>query len=144
MSNRWGLLCKFFLKYLFLLIVQVWYIEVHEIRGPDTSGTSESRSLDRESAGFYIEKKKRLPRFGDHLQTCHHQSATLTTHEWIVYRLSSMILSVGHRVKIHKVTPAVGNERDDVEIKDYVVLPPGQNNLLSSDFTTDFGRYDDT
>jgi hypothetical protein len=134
-SNRWGLLCKFFLKYLFLLIVQVWYIEVHEIRGPDTSGTSESRSLDRESAGFYIEKKKRIPRFGE--------SAALTTHEWIVYRISSMIRSVGHRVKIHKVAPAVGNERDDVEIKDYVVFPPGQDNLLSSNYTVDFGRYDD-
>ena len=32
---------------------------------------------------------------------------------------------------------------DDVEIKDYVVFPPGQDNLLSSDYTVDFGRYDD-
>jgi hypothetical protein len=29
---------------------------------------------------------------------------------------------VGHRVKIHKITPATGKERDDLEIKDYVVF----------------------
>ena len=71
----------------------------------------------------------RLFRFdpcGDHLQTCQHQSAALPTHEWIAYSLSSMLRSVGHRVVIHKVAPAVGNERGDVEIKDYVVLPRGE------------------
>jgi hypothetical protein len=29
---------------------------------------------------------------------------------------------VGHRVKIHKITPATGKERGDLEIKDCVVL----------------------
>ena len=59
--------------------------------------------------------------------------------------------SVGHRVKIHKITPATGKERDDLEIKDYVVLqkpqeqadrlPPPRTLIL--DFTqthTRFGR----
>ena len=31
--------------------------------------------------------------FWGHLQTCHHQSVVLHTHEWFVYRLSSMIRS---------------------------------------------------
>ncbi len=59
--------------------------------------------------------------------------------------------SVCHRVKIHKITPAQGEERGDVEIRDYVVLqkprdgtdclPPPR--LLILDFTmthTRFGR----
>ena len=40
-----------------------------------------------------------------------------------VYKLSLLLSSVGHRVKTHKVTPVVGNERGDIEIKDYVILP---------------------
>ena len=28
---------------------------------------------------------------------------------------------VGHCVKIHKITPAIGNERGDIDIKDYLV-----------------------
>jgi len=28
-------------------------------------------------------------------------------------------VAVGHRVKIHKITPATGKERGDLEIKDY-------------------------
>ena len=39
-------------------------------------------------------------------------------------------LQVGHRVKTHKVTPATGNERGDIEIKDYVTLPRGEDNRL--------------
>ena len=40
--------------------------------------------------------------------------------------------SVGHKVKIHKITPATGKERGDIEIKDYVVLqkPQAQVNRL--------------
>ncbi len=34
--------------------------------------------------------------------------------------------SVGHKVKIHKITPATGRERGDLEIKDYVVLQKPQ------------------
>ena len=41
-----------------------------------------------------------------------------------------MLRSVVHRVKIHKVAPAVGNERENVEINDYVVLPRGEDNRL--------------
>ena len=32
--------------------------------------------------------------------------------------------SVGHKVKIHKITPGTGKERGDIEKKDYVVLNP--------------------
>jgi hypothetical protein len=37
--------------------------------------------------------------YGDHIQTCQSQSATLPAHKWIVYRLSLLIRSVGHGVK---------------------------------------------
>ena len=45
-------------------------------------------------------------------------------------KLSLLFRSVGHRVKPHKVTPAAGNERGDIEIKDYVILPRGEDNRL--------------
>jgi hypothetical protein len=70
-------------------------------------------------------------------------------HDWVVYRLGGIFGSVGHRVKIHKITPATGKERDDLEIKDYVVLqkpleqadrlPP---RTLILDFTLTHTRYD--
>ena len=49
-----------------------------------------------------------------------------------VYRLDTLFGSVGHKVKIHKITPATGQERGDNEIKDYVVFqkPQGQDNRL--------------
>ena len=39
---------------------------------------------------------------------------------------------MGHRVKIHDITPATGKERGDLEIKDYVVMqkPQTQANRL--------------
>ena len=68
--------------------------------------------------------------YGDHIQTCQRQSAALPTHEWIVHRLSLLFRSVGHRVKTHKVTPVVGNDRDDIEVKDYVIYPRGEDDRL--------------
>ena len=57
--------------------------------------------------------------------------------------------SVGHRVKIHKITPPTGKERRDLEIQDYVVLqkpqtqadrlPPPRTLVL--DFTMTHPRY---
>ena len=38
--------------------------------------------------------------------------------------------SVGHRVKTHRITPAAVNERGDIEIKDYVILPHGEDDRL--------------
>jgi hypothetical protein len=32
-----------------------------------------------------------------------------TVHDWVVCKLSFLLATVGHRVKIHKVTPAVGH-----------------------------------
>ena len=55
------------------------------------------------------------------LQTCQVKSAASQVHEWVVYRLGALG-SVGHRVKIHKITSATGKERGDIEIRDYVVL----------------------
>jgi hypothetical protein len=67
----------------------------------------------------------------------------------MVYRLGGIFGSVGHRVKIHKITPATGKERGDLEIKDYVVLqkrqehsdrlPPPRTLIL--DFTLTHTRY---
>ena len=57
--------------------------------------------------------------------------------------------SVGHRVKIHKITSSQDQERGDVEIRDYVVLekprdgtdwfPPPRTLIL--DFTMTHSRY---
>ena len=43
-------------------------------------------------------------------------------HDWVVRRLGDILSSVGHRVKVHHITPATGKERSDVEIRDYIVL----------------------
>jgi hypothetical protein len=90
-----------------------------------------------------------IDHFGDHLQTCQAKSAATQVHDWVVYRLGGILGSVGHRVKIHKITPAQGKERGDVEIRDYVVLqkprdgtdclPPPRTLIL--DFTMTHTRY---
>jgi hypothetical protein len=87
---------------------------------------------------------------GDHLQTCQVKSAASQVHEWVVYRLGGILGSVVHKVKIHKITPATGRERGDLDIKDYVVLqkpqeqadrlPPPRTLIL--DFTMTHTRYD--
>jgi hypothetical protein len=86
--------------------------------------------------------------YGNHIQTCQRQSAALPAHEWIVYRLSLLLCSVGHRVKTHKITPAAGNERGDIEIQDYVILPRGEDRLpprtLVMDVTMTNDRYGHT
>jgi len=77
--------------------------------------------------------------FGDHLQTFQAKSAATQVHDWVVYRLGDILGSVGHRVKIHKITPVTGKERGDIEIKDYVLVlqsglakTPGTDGLPSS------------
>ena len=67
----------------------------------------------------------------------------------MVYCLGDILGSVGHRVEIHKITPDMGKERGDLEIKDYVVLqkpqeqadrlPPPRTLIL--DFTLTHVRY---
>jgi hypothetical protein len=42
---------------------------------------------------------------GDHLQTCQVKSSASQVHDWVVYRLGGILGSVGHKVKIHKITP---------------------------------------
>jgi hypothetical protein len=51
------------------------------------------------------------------LQTCQVKSSASQVHDWVVYRLGDILGSVGHKVKIHKITPATGKERGDLEIK---------------------------
>jgi hypothetical protein len=48
-------------------------------------------------------------------------------YEWIVYSLSLFFHSIGHRVKTYRITPVGGNERGDIEIQDYVILPRGED-----------------
>ncbi len=54
----------------------------------------------------------------------------------VVHRLGGIFSSVGHRVKIHHITPATGKERGDVEIRDYHSMSssktPGLDRLISS------------
>jgi hypothetical protein len=47
-----------------------------------------------------------------------------------MYRISLFLCSVGHKVKPHRITPADDNERGDIEIKDYVILPRGEDDRL--------------
>ncbi len=54
------------------------------------------------------------------METCQVKSADSQVHDWVVYRLGDILGSVGHKVKIHKIT--TGKERGDLEIKDYVVF----------------------
>jgi hypothetical protein len=83
------------------------------------------------------------------LQTCQVTSAASQVQDWVVYRLGGILGSVGHRVKIHKITPATGKERGDLEIKDYVVLQEPQeladhlptSRTLILDFTLTHTRY---
>ncbi len=42
--------------------------------------------------------------YGDHLQTCETQSAALQANDWSVHKLGALFGSVGHKVKIHKIT----------------------------------------
>ena len=53
-------------------------------------------------------------------------------HDWVVYKMGTLLSSVGNLVKIHNITPATGKERGDLEIKDYVVIqkPQPQVNRL--------------
>jgi hypothetical protein len=60
------------------------------------------------------------------LKTCKVKSTDSQVHDWVVYHLGVIFGSVGHRVKIHKITPVTDKERDDLEIKGYVVLQKPQ------------------
>ena len=62
--------------------------------------------------------------------TIHNKQQASQVHNWVVYKLGALFGSVGHRVKIHKITPATGKERGDIEIKDYVVLQKPQADRL--------------
>ena len=83
------------------------------------------------------------------MQTCQVKSAVSQLHEWVVYRLGGILGSVGNKVKIHKITPATGRERGDLEIKDYVVLQKTQEQVdrlppprtLILDFTMTHPHY---
>ena len=89
--------------------------------------------------------------YGDHLQTCQVKSAVSQVHDWVVHRLGDLLGSVGHRVKVHKITSVTDKERDDLEIKDYEVfqkpqeqddrLPPPRTLIMDFTLThTRFGR----
>ena len=56
-----------------------------------------------------------------------------------------MLRYIGHHVNVHKITPAVGNEHTDIEIKVYVVLTRGRDTRLHPrplvlDFTMMYDR----
>ena len=46
--------------------------------------------------------------------SCKRKKLALQVHDWVVYRLGGILGSVGHKVKIHKITPATGKERGDL------------------------------
>ncbi len=43
--------------------------------------------------------------------------------DWVVYKLGDLLSSVGHKVKIHKITPTTDKERGDIEIKTFTFAP---------------------
>jgi hypothetical protein len=75
--------------------------------------------------------------YDHHLQTCQTKSVVPQVHEWVVYKLGVLLDSVGHKVKIHKITSVTGKERGDIEMRDYVVLQKNQeqDNLLDPPHT---------
>jgi hypothetical protein len=98
------------------------------------------------SSRSFIHNKQQVPSFsnyfhcdlfGDHFQTCQVKSPDSQVHDWVVYWLGDILGSVGHRVKIHKITSPTGKEREDLEIKDYVVLqkPQEQTDRLPPSLT---------
>jgi hypothetical protein len=123
-------------------------------------GDIPSRILSWKALGFLSHVKRRsiddrfphafqIDYFGDHLQTCKTKSVVTQVHDWVVRRLGGILSSVGHRVKIHNITPVTGKERGDVEIRDYVILqkprdltdclPPPRTLIL--DFTLTHTRF---
>jgi hypothetical protein len=57
-----------------------------------------------------------------------------------------LLRSAGHRIKTHGIIPTDGNERDDIEIKDYVILSHGEDDrfpprTLVMDVTMTHDRY---
>jgi hypothetical protein len=40
----------------------------------------------------------------------------------VIYKLGTLLGSVGHKVKIHEITPATGKERGDMEIKGWFII----------------------
>ena len=50
-------------------------------------------------------------------------------------RLGGILSSVGHRVKVHSITPATGKERGDVEIRDYIFVAVDTADRIYEDFS---------
>ncbi len=104
-----------------------------------TKLTTQNRRSKKDNQSFFIVTILCFPE----------KSATTQVHDWVVHRLGGILGSVGHRVKIHNITPATGKERGDVEIRDYVVLqkprdltdclPPPRTLIL--DFTLTYTRF---
>ncbi len=83
------------------------------------------------------------------MQTWKVKSTASQVHDWVVYHLGGIFGSMTHRIKIHKITPATGKERGDLEIRDYVVLQKPQEQAdrhpprtLILDFILTHTRYD--
>ncbi len=76
---------------------------------------------------------------------CQTKSTTSQVHDWVVYKLGTLLGSVGNRVKMHKSTPATGKERGDIKLKDYVVMKTikSQDNRLPPPRNPDNGLYHD-
>ncbi len=91
---------------------EVWFCPTLGVPSPALIGPSQQCACN----SFHHDS------FGDHLETSKVKSTDSQVHDWVVYHLGDIFGSVGHRVKIHKITPTTGKERGDLEIKNYVVL----------------------
>jgi hypothetical protein len=61
------------------------------------------------------------------MQICQVKSESSQTHGWVMYCFGDILGSVGHRVKIHKITLVTGKERGDLEIKDDMTFESYKN-----------------
>jgi hypothetical protein len=91
-----------------LSLWEVWFYSTIGVPIPTLIGPSQQCTCNNFQHDF----------FGDHLQTCKVKSVASQVYDWVVYRLGGIFGSVGHRVKIHKITPETGKERGDLETKD--------------------------
>jgi hypothetical protein len=95
-----------------LSLWEAWYCSTLGVPIPASIGPSQECACN----AFHYDS------YGVIIQTCQVKSAVSQAHDWVVYKLGGFLGSVGYRVKVHKITPATGKERGDLELKDYVVL----------------------
>jgi len=86
-------------------------------------------------------RKHNLGNQPDHVQCCPSVGATTQAHDWAITQLQPLFRSLGHAVRVQTaVTASKGNQRGDVEIKDYL-RHNGVDRTLVFDFSMAHDRW---